>query len=228
MSADPRPFVHLRVFSEHSIGYGSGNIREYLEIAQADGAPAIALTDYNTLSGSWAFARACELEEVKAIHGCTVELLERPTSISAESPRRMDLLKPAANRLHLLVVNEVGWRNLKQIISLAHLEAPRPGFPAVSSKILQGRTEGLYALTSHDSVALSPAALRSAPFTAVRHLLWVIEHFGAPNTWVTVHLRGNAGERETAGALVDLATAVGVRAVASGDVRYTLNHPLVL
>lgn len=224
MLAPTLPFVHLRVFSDHSIGYGSGKIRRYAESAQADGAPAIALTDYNTLSGARALTQCWQCRDVKAIHGLTVDLLdflERPTWVSAKNPRQLHLFKPEVNRLHLLVVNEIGWRNLKQINSLAHLETHRPGFPVVSSAILRGRTEGLYALTSHDSASLSPTALRSAPLAAVRHLLWVIEHFGAPNTWVTVHLLGKAGEREAARALVDLATSVGVRAVASGDVRYT-------
>jgi DNA polymerase III subunit alpha len=63
-------FIHLRCHSEYSIVDGTVRIDDYIARAQADGMPALALTDLSNLFGAVKFYKAARGKGIKAVVGC--------------------------------------------------------------------------------------------------------------------------------------------------------------
>ncbi|HLD10069.1 MAG TPA: PHP domain-containing protein, partial [Methylophilaceae bacterium] len=82
-------FIHLRCHSEYSIVDGTVRIDNYVERAQADEMPALALTDLTNLFGAVKFYKAARGKGIKPLLGCDV-WLENETN--RDQPYRLLLL----------------------------------------------------------------------------------------------------------------------------------------
>ncbi len=102
-------FVHLRCHSEYSIVDGIVRIDDYIEAANQDAMPALALSDLSNLFGAIKFYKAARDKGVKPIIGCELWL---------ENTKNRD----QAFRILLLVQNSTGYLTLCQLISRAYLE----------------------------------------------------------------------------------------------------------
>ena len=207
----PAPsFVHLHVHTQYSIADASTRVKDLCETAAAMGMPAVALTDHENLYGAVHFAKECAAHNLKPIYGCAMRIASRPMG---EHVLR-------SHQLNLLAINQVGYRNLLEIVSQANLQAPTGAPPRVSHDYLQGRCEGLIALTGNLSGEVPNALLRGQRREAERHLRRLIELFGEQNVYVEVQLTSLPEHQRLAPLLVELAEQVGVPAVASNDVHY--------
>ncbi len=116
MSA-PETFVHLHVHSEYSLLDGACRIPELAARAAELKMPALALTDHGNLFGAVEFYKECKKVGVKPIIGCEVYLAPgRLEEKKSNSP------KEAATHFLLLAKDEVGYRNLVKLVSIAHLD----------------------------------------------------------------------------------------------------------
>ena len=210
MSTQHKPVVHLHVHSQYSIAVACTSVDELVALAAADGAPAVALTDHDNLYGAVHFARACAKQGIKPIFGAAMTIASRPMGEHVLQ----------THQLNLLATNAAGYDNLREIVSRAHLDAPQGAAARISHEFLQGRTEGLIALTGNLSGEVPNALLRGQRLEAERHLRRLIELFGAQNVYVEVQLTSLPEHQRLAPLLVELADAVGVQAVASNDVHY--------
>ncbi|MCE3000175.1 MAG: PHP domain-containing protein, partial [Betaproteobacteria bacterium] len=68
------PFVHLRLHSEYSIVDGIVRIDDAVAAAQADGMPALALTDLSNVFGMVKFYKAARSKGIKPVIGCDLWL----------------------------------------------------------------------------------------------------------------------------------------------------------
>ena len=89
-------FVHLRCHSEYSIVDGIVRIDDYIEAANQDAMPALALSDLSNLFGAIKFYKAARDKGVKPIIGCELWL---------ENTKNRD----QAFRILLLVQNSTGY-----------------------------------------------------------------------------------------------------------------------
>ena len=105
----PPQFVHLRCHSEYSIVDGIVRIDDYIEAANKDAMPALALGDLSNLFGAIKFYKAARGKGIKPIIGCDLWL---------ENTKNRD----QAFRILLLVQNSAGYLKLCQLISRAYLE----------------------------------------------------------------------------------------------------------
>jgi len=129
-------FVHLHVHSDFSLLDGIAKIDKIVNKAKACGQTAIALTDHGTLAGSIELWKACTAAGIKPILGCEIYLARGS----------MRERKRGYNHLTVLAKNQVGWKNLSRINSLANLE----GFyyrPRVDWETLAEHHEGLIVLS---------------------------------------------------------------------------------
>jgi len=131
MSA-PR-FVHLRLHSEYSVSDGIVRIDDAVERAQADGMPALALTDAANVFGMVKFYRAARAAGVKPIIG-----------VDAWLQNDTDRDKPW--RVLLLCASRAGYQRLCDLLSRAWLRNQHRGRAELSRDWLQD-TEGLIALS---------------------------------------------------------------------------------
>ena len=129
--AAPR-FVHLRMHSEYSVSDGIVRIEEAVARAEADGMPALALTDAANLFGMVRFYRAAREAGVKPLIGadCWVQ-------------NEADREKPY--RLLLLCASHAGYLRLCELLSRAWLRNQYRGRAELAIDWLD-RTDGLIAL----------------------------------------------------------------------------------
>jgi len=129
-------FIHLRVRSENSIRDGSGKRAGRLELASQQGMPAVALTDHGNVFGAINFSQQARKKGIKPILGCECYIAPRGRKHKKPGPKGQNYF-----HLVLLVKNEVGYKNLCQLITKSYLE----GFyykPRIDKELLSQYSEG--------------------------------------------------------------------------------------
>src|SRR5690554_2719984 len=129
-------FVHLHVHTEYSLLDGLSNIKKLIQTVKEQGMDSVALTDHGVMYGAIEFYKAAKNEGIKPIVG-----MEAYTTIDdhRKKPQRG---KSSNNHLLLLAKNEIGYKNLMKISSIAHLE----GYyyrPRIQRSLLKNYSEGL-------------------------------------------------------------------------------------
>lgn len=137
----PSNFVPLHVHSHYSLLDGLAKIDELVAKANEYGYPAMALTDHGVMYGIIEFYQKAKAANVKPIIGCEVYLA--PRAMTDKTPK----IDTSPYHLILLAKNELGYRNLIQLVTQAHLK----GYyykPRVDKELLKRYSAGLIALTS--------------------------------------------------------------------------------
>jgi DNA polymerase-3 subunit alpha len=137
------PFVHLHIHTEFSLLDGAIRIKRMLKKASDLGMESVAITDHGNMFGSVEFYSRAAKAGIKPIIGC--ETYVAPGSNTDRSPSPDG--QPNAYHLVLLVMDEVGYRNLSRLVTLANLE----GFyyhPRVDMELLKKHNAGLIALSA--------------------------------------------------------------------------------
>ncbi|TSA22901.1 MAG: DNA polymerase III subunit alpha [Betaproteobacteria bacterium] len=128
-------FCHLRLHSEFSVQDGLLRIEDVIALAQADGQPAVALTDLSNLFGLIKFYTAARKAGVKPIVGCEIGI---DTGV-ADRPARMVLL----------VQDHAGYLRLSELLTRAYRENQPRGLPLLRPEWLDAvdGNPGLIALS---------------------------------------------------------------------------------
>jgi len=132
-------FVHLHVHSHYSLLNALPTPKELASAAKADGQDALALTDNGALYGIIDFYKACQKEDIKPIIGLDAFLSPR-----TRFDKDAGIDKPRS-RLVLLAKNNVGYRNLIELVTRSFVE----GFyyrPRLDQELLERHKEGLIAI----------------------------------------------------------------------------------
>jgi DNA polymerase III subunit alpha len=127
-------FIHLRLHSEYSISDGMVRIDGAVDMALADGMPALALTDLNNFFGLIKFYQAARGAGIKPILGCDV-------FVSNEADR------DRPHRLLLLCQSSAGYLLLCRLLSRAFLNNQYHGRAELRRSWFHEGTEGLIALS---------------------------------------------------------------------------------
>ena len=142
-----QPFVHLRVHSAYSLLEGALTIQKLTALAQADHAPALALTDTNNLFGALEFSQELAKAGIQPIMGLTLSLAFADT----REPMRAgngDLNAPRADgRIALLAKDADGYANLMRLSTEAYFAASESGEVVTALPQLAMHVAGLIALT---------------------------------------------------------------------------------
>lgn len=132
------PFTHLHVHSQYSILDGAASVPALVKKAKNDGMRAIALTDHGSMFGIKEFHETCKKFEIKPILGVETYVASR----SIHNKDKNEKEDRSGDHLILLAKNEVGYRNLLKLITIANTE----GFyykPRVDKELLEKYHEGL-------------------------------------------------------------------------------------
>ena len=141
------PFVPLRVMSSYSMLESAIDPQAMAALAEEQGFPAIAIGDRNGLYGAVPFAKACRAAGVQPIIGTLLGVAREPTGERGSGP--------VIDYLPLYAQDERGYDNLCHLVSRAHLGRPVEYEPHVALADLDGRTDGLIALTGADEGGLT-------------------------------------------------------------------------
>ena len=203
------PFVPLRVLSSYSMLEGAIDPKAIAKLAKERGFPAIAICDRNGLYGSTAFAAACKAEGVQPIVGTLLGV-----SRSGEGP---------IDYLPLYAQDEAGWQNLCHLVSRAHLERPLELEPHVALGDLEGRTEGLLALTGAGEGPVARLLAQGRQDQAEAALERLASLFPG-RLYIELARRGDPVEEAAEDGLVELAYARGLPLVATNPANFGDPH----
>jgi error-prone DNA polymerase len=195
------PYVELHCHSGYSFLDGASQPEELAARAADLGYEALALTDHDGVSGSLEFAHAAKLLGVRPITGAEVTLA-------------------GGSHVTLLVETPPGYANLCRLLSLAHADTrPKEGAeplpPALPLERLLELNEGL--------VCLSGCARHGLAVTSPNDAARVAAAFGRDRFLVELQRPYERGDARRNRRLRDLAEALGVETVATGDVH--AHHP---
>jgi DNA polymerase-3 subunit alpha len=198
-------FVPLRVFSAYSILEGAIEPKAITKQARKLGFPAVALTDRNGLYAAMAFSDAAKKDGVQPIIG---------TLLGVARPGIDQLI---IDWLALYAQDECGYDNLCALVSAAHLERPVHEDAHVPFAFLEGRTDGLIALTGGGEGALTRLLADEQVATATEYV-GALERLFPGKLYIELSRRGNDVEERAEAALIDLAYARDLPLVATNPV----------
>jgi error-prone DNA polymerase len=195
------PYVELHCHSAYSFLDGASQPEELVARAAELGYEALALTDHDGLYGSLEFAHAAKALGVRPITGAEVTLT-------------------GGSHLTLLVETARGYANLCRLLTAAHARTrPREGAdplpPALDPSLLADYADGLIYLSG---CARHGLAVRD-PNAAAR----LAEAVGRDRFFVELQRPFERGDTRRNAALRDLADALGVATLVTGDAH--AHHP---
>jgi len=210
MTDSSEPFVHLHVHSEYSILDGVGEIKGLAKRAGKIGAKALAITDHGTISGHIAFQQACQSVGVKPIFGCEFYISEDMLNKTKEGRKYHHLL--------ILAKNEVGYKNLRKLASIAATE----GFyykPRIDFHTLSKHAEGLICTSACIGGEISQAILKNDFDSACNIAEKYIDLFGA-DFYLEIQPNRIPHQIEANKIIVDIAEGLNIKLIATNDAHY--------
>ena len=225
MSSDS--FTHLHVHTEFSMLDGAARLDEMVAKAVADGQPAIGMTDHGNMYGTLEFYKECRKQGIKPIIGTEAYMAhdhrsERPTRRGRVDDSGGDTEggKKLYYHLTLLAENEVGYRNMIQLSSLAFLE----GYyykPRIDWELIEKYSEGLIATTGCLGGQVLQSMLNGDDQGALEKAARLQDIFGKDNLFVELQDHGIPAQIETNPKLVEIAKKIGAPLLATNDSHYT-------
>ena len=203
------PYVPLRNLSCFSMLEGAMEPKTIAEWAAKLGFPAIALTDRNGLYAAMTFSAACAAKGVQPIIGAMLAVA-RPAEIAGGA---------AFDWLVLLAKDEAGYGNLCKLVSSAHLDRPLSEEPHVPLAALEGRSEGLIALTGGSEGALA-RLIADGQHDKVARYLDRLQALFPDRLYIELSRRGDRIEEAAENALIDLAYERDLPLVATNPAAY--------
>jgi len=207
-------FVHLHVHSEFSLLDGLARLPDLCRRAAESGMEALALTDHGSMYGTIKFSHAANAAGIKPIYGCEVY----------QAARRMDQRDAQKDRrsyhLVLLAENQVGYQNLMELVTRAHLD----GFyykPRIDKELLARHAEGLICLSACIS-GIVPSLIQDGQLDeARREAAWYRDLFGSERFYLELQRHaGIEGIDAINDSLARLGRELGIPLVATNDVHY--------
>lgn len=133
-------YVHLHNHTQYSLLDGLTKVPALIDYVKKSGMPAVAMTDHGNLSGAIEFYSEAKEKGVKPIIGIETYM----------AARRLQDKEPGKDKpnfhLILLAMNQVGYKNLMILSTVANLE----GFyyrPRIDHELLEKHNEGLIVLS---------------------------------------------------------------------------------
>jgi len=205
---------------------GAARIGDLVDKAVQDGQPAVGITDHGNMYGVLDFYRACRERNVTPIIGTEAYMAyesrtERPARRGRVDDSGGDT--EAGRKLYyhmtLLCENDVGYRNLIKLSSLAFLE----GYyyqPRMDWELLERHHEGLIATTGCLGGHVLQSLMKGNDADALRAAARLQDIFGKDNLFVELQDHGLVEQRRTMAGLIDIARKIGAPLLATNDCHY--------
>lgn len=200
------PFVHLRVHSEYSLVDGLVRLNPLIKSTAEAGMPAIAVTDEANLFGLVKVYKAAQGAGLKPVIGADL-WLENPHD--EEHPYR----------LTLLAMDDVGYRNLIELISRGWQEGQRQGVAILRKAWVLAQSKGLIVLSGAREGEIGRSLLGEHGDEARQILAEWQQHFPG-RFYLELQRTGRQYDEECVHLSVALAAETGTPVVATNDVRF--------
>src|SRR5215471_13532188 len=208
-------FVHLHLHTEYSLLDGACRLDRLMDKAHELKFPALAITDHGVMCGAIDFYKNAREKGVKPIIGCEVYVapgsrLDKKTSAGG---------RDVYNHLVLLAKDEVGYKNLIQLVTAAHLE----GYyykPRIDKELLAKHKEGLIALSGCLASEI-PEWIQKEQLAKARDAIdWFKQTLGPENFYLELQNHSIPEQAKVNRHLISWAPEFGLKLVATNDVHY--------
>jgi DNA polymerase-3 subunit alpha len=219
-------FVHLHNHTEYSMLDGAARVDEMILAAKADGQRAIGITDHGNLYGVIDFYEACRRHDVTPIIGLEAYMaansrFDRPTRRGRIDDTGGDIEggQKLYHHLTLLAISNDGYRNLRELSSLAFLE----GYyykPRLDWELLERWSGGLVATSGCLGGVVLQALLQDDYPRALELAGRLQSIFGRENFFIELQDHGLDAQRRTNPQLVQIGRDLGAPLLATNDLHY--------
>ncbi len=217
MSNSTDSFVHLHGHSHYSLLDGQATIEGLCKKAKEFGMPALGLTDHGNMFGAIDFYNTANKAGIRPILGC--EFYVAPGS---RFEKEAHGISEAAYHLVVLVKNEIGYKNILKLASLAYTE----GFyyrPRVDKETLAKYHEGLVVINGHFGTEISALLEKNDLAGAVGCAGQYKDIFG-DDFYVELQNHHNPEQLAMIPHLLEVAKKSGCPIVATNDHHYLLKE----
>ncbi len=199
-------FVHLRLHTEYSLQDGLIRVKPLVQAVAAAGMPACAVTDHCNLFAMVKFYRAAEAAGIKPVVGVDLQV-----------GNEADPLRPS--RIALLCQGETGYRHLSELVTRCFTSGQHRGHPLLCKDWLEGKSDGLIALSGGRAGDIGQALLAGRKGQA-RGLLEGWLRLFQDRFYLELQRTGREAEEEYLHLALDLALELGVPVVATNDAHF--------
>lgn len=211
MAAD---FVHLHTHSEFSLLDGLGKLDLLIERAKSYGCDSLALTDHGTMYGSFKFYLKAKAAGIKPILGVETYVARRG---HLDKEQKLDT---DPYHLILLAKNEIGYKNLMKLVTIAHLE----GFyykPRIDFELLKKYHEGIICTSACIQGQVASLLRHGEDKEAERVAREYADLFGPDHYYIEIQKHPSIPIIEEVNEkLVALSRRLGLPLVATNDIHY--------
>ena len=216
-------FSHLHSHTQYSLLDGQASISKLMKKAQADGMPAVALTDHGNMFGAFNFVAEANKYNVKPIVGCEFYLVEdrHKKSFSKEKGEK-------DKRFHqlLLAKDQAGYHNLSKLCSMSFIEGVYSKFPRIDRELLERYHEGLIATSCCIGAEIPQTILFKTEAEAEEKLKWWLDMFGE-DYYIEIQRHGlmnfdgtGKSQEDVNQVLLGFAQKHGVKVICTNDSHY--------
>lgn len=207
-------FVHLHCHTEFSLLDGLAKIPRLLNRVKDLGMKALAITDHGSMYGAIHFYQKCNDEGIKPIIGVETYVAKR-SHLDKEAGVDVEPF-----HMVLLAKDEVGYKNLMKLVSIAHLD----GYyykPRIDLGLLEKYHEGIIA-TSACLQGMVPKALREGNYPKAKELAGKLnEIMGSGNFYLELQDHSSILEQGRVNeGVIKLSRDLGLPLVATNDSHY--------
>ncbi|MFC2157821.1 DNA polymerase III subunit alpha [Acidobacteriota bacterium] len=207
-------FIHLHNHSEYSILDGAFKTSALVNAAYNMKMPAVALTDHGNIFGAVKFFQQAKEKNIKPILGCETYVAPKSRFDKKHDPTGVHHF-----HLVLLVMNEIGYLNLCQLITKSYLE----GFyyrPRIDKELLTQYNEGLIGLAGCLNGEVSFYLRRGQEELAEKAALEYASILGPGRFFIELQDHGLEPQKQVRPLLINLARKLDLPMIASNDVHY--------
>jgi len=218
-------FVHLHAHSEYSLLDSTLTIDKLVQRAKDFNQPAVALTDHGNMFGAIEFYEKAKKAGVKPILGCEIYFttgsrFDRPLNSSSSLVSSQDIqeIRHEITHIILLCKNEIGYKNLCQIITKSYLEGMHYK-PRADLELIRDFKEGLICLSACIKGDAGQKFLIGDNENATEGLLKLHGIFGQ-DFYLELQDHGIPEEKKVNSKIIEFAKNKNISLVATNDIHY--------
>jgi len=199
-------FIHLRVHSDYSMCDGLKKVKPIIAKAAELNMPALALTDQTNLCGLVKYYHAAHGAGIKPIIGCDFWV-------------QSEELGDELSRIVVLSTDNVGYKNLTELISKAYMRGHLQNKAVIDKQWLIEYKEGLLLLSGGREGDIGQALLKGNIDLVEQMVGFYQQHFN-DRFYLELIRTGRIDEENYIHLAVDLASQYGLPVVATNEVMF--------
>ncbi len=206
-------FVHLHVHTEYSLLDGACRIDRLMQKVRENGQMAVAMTDHGVLYGAVQFYQAAMEAGIHPVIGCEVYIVR---SISLN---KVWMREPEPFRLVLLCKNNIGYRNLVQLVSASNTQEMH-GPPLIDRAMLTAHSDGLICLSGGRHSEITKLLLRGQSIQAQEAAMEYASVFGEGDFFLEIQNHGSPDEELVLHGMSEISRSTGIPMAVTNDAHY--------